>query len=71
MKCSMFRGQQRGELDDKFDPTQCAEVFTSVFIFTTVNWLTGWWTKEVTLTQRVRSATIILLSGMSIPRSTL
>jgi AcrR family transcriptional regulator len=58
-------GQARGEIDQRHDPRQLAEVITGTYHLTVLNWLLDWWGEkwESSLEQRLLAALDILLRG--------
>jgi AcrR family transcriptional regulator len=55
------RGQETGEIDEKLDPLQLAEMLTGIYFLTIIHWLNS--RKSYPLSDRLQSAADIFLSG--------
>ena len=59
------QGQSRGEIDPAADPLQLGELYSAVFMLTTINWLTNWFgDSDQPLEERLLEAVRILLEGI-------
>ncbi len=56
-------GQRRGDVSENHDPLQLAELFTAMFLLTTINWLDGWWEHAGELEPRLITAFNIFKEG--------
>ena len=58
-------GQASGEIDERADPRQLAELYTAVVILTATNWLNDWWgdAEHQPLTERLLDALQVFLHG--------
>ncbi len=65
LTAQLFReAQSRGEVVTGADALQLAEVFFSIYYFTTLNWLSGWWPKQEKLSVRLNGALSIFFDGV-------
>lgn len=61
---AFFRdGQNAGEVNPSLDPQQLAEIFFSIYYFTALNWLAGWWPGKQSLQKRLDQALAVFLEG--------
>jgi AcrR family transcriptional regulator len=58
-------GQARGDIDQRHDPQQLAELLTGAYHLTVLNWLLDWWGEGAggALEKRLLAALEILLRG--------
>ena len=59
------QGQASGEIDDRTDPRQLAELYSAIVILTATNWLNDWWgdAGQQPLTERLLDGVRVFLHG--------